>query len=164
LKVELSKAELDSLKQIEAALKQLFPYDFYHSLRSDLGHLNDDDLVRHFCDHGLDEGLKLESGVEFQYVMEALRKVFPYQYYRKICPDLSGLDDRSLLLFYCQNHLSTDLNLSETAVCNYAGSFPVSEVEFLRVKVQRLEKLLAAMSSSSLASVLESNVCEQQPE
>ena len=58
----------------------------------------------------------------------------------------------------------TNLNLSETAVCNYAGSFPVSEVEFLRVKVQRLEKLLAAMSSSSLASVLESNGCEQQPE
>lgn len=178
LKVELSKAEFDSLKQTEAALKQsqashkqseaalkqLFPYDFYRSLRPDLDHLNDDDLVRHFCDHGLDEGLKLESGVEFQYVMEALRKVFPYQYYRKLCPDLSGLNDRSLLLFYCQNHLSTDLNLSETAVCNYAGSFPVSEVEFLRVKVQRLEKLLAAMSSSSLASVLESNGCEQQHE
>jgi len=124
------------------ALEALFPYQFYRSLRPDLAQLDDKKLIEHFCVDGLKEGIRLEGGVKMQYAVRALRHVFPYSFYRRLCPDLADLDDESLLLYFCRNGLDQRINLSEESVQSYVGSFPVSEVEVLKNRVKELEQYL----------------------
>lgn len=124
------------------ALEALFPYHFYRSLRPDLDRLDDRKLIEHFCTNGLKEGIRLEDGVEMQYAVRALRHVFPYSFYRRLCPDLTDLDDESLLLYFCRNGLDQRIDLSEESVQSFAGSFPVSEVEVLKSRVKELEQYL----------------------
>jgi len=124
------------------ALEALFPYHFYRSLRPDLDCLDDRKLLEHFCTNGLKEGIRLEDGVEMQYAVRALRHVFPYSFYRRLCPDLTDLDDESLLLYFCRNGLDQRIDLSEESVQSFAGSFPVSEVEVLKSRVKELEQYL----------------------
>jgi len=124
------------------ALEAIFPYHFYRSLRPDLDHLDDRKVLEHFCVEGVKEGIRLESGVEMQYALRALRHVFPYSFYRRLCPDLTDLDDQSLLLHFCRNGLDQRINLSEESVGTSAASFPVSEVEVLKSRVKELEQYL----------------------
>ena len=124
------------------ALEALFPYHFYRSLRPDLDRLDDRKLIEHFCTNGLKEGIRLEDGVEMQYAVRALRHVFPYSFYRRLCPDLTDLDDESLLLYFCRNGFDQRIDLSEESVQSFAGSFPVSEVEVLKSRVKELEQYL----------------------
>lgn len=44
---------------LTAALRQIFPYSIYRDLRPDLNSLNDQDLVDHFVNHGIREGVNL---------------------------------------------------------------------------------------------------------
>jgi len=124
------------------ALEALFPYQYYRSLRPDLSQLDDQQLVEHFCVDGLKEGIRLESGVEMQFAVRALRHVFPYRLYRALCPDLIDLDDQALLLHFCQNGLERRIDLSEESVQNFANSYPISEVEVLKTRVKELEQYL----------------------
>jgi len=135
---------------IWAALRSIFPFEFYRSLRPDLNHLDDDALIVHYCFDGIREGIRLAEGVEIQYAVNALRHVFPYDLYRKLSPDLSDLSDHTLLLYFCANDLQRGIDLSEGAVRKIIGSYPVSEVESLRVRVQELESYLdAALQQAS---------------
>ena len=143
--IRLDVREFDEIPDDDPCLKALealFPYHFYRSLRPDLDHLDDRKLLGHFCTDGLKEGIRLESGVEMQYATRALRRVFPYSYYRRLCPDLIDLDDESLLLYFCRNGLDQQIDLSEKSVQNYASSFPVSEVEALKGRIKELEQYL----------------------
>ena len=124
------------------ALNALFPFQYYRSLRPDLAHFNDRHLLEHFCTAGLKEGIRLEDGVEMKFAVRALRHVFPYRLYRALCPDLSGLNDQSLLLHFCQKGFEQDVDLSEESVKNFSGSFPISETQILKERIKELEQYL----------------------
>ena len=124
------------------ALNALFPFQYYRSLRPDLAHFDDRHLLEHFCSAGLKEGIPLEDGVEMRFALRALRHVFPYSLYRALCPDLSGLNDQSLLLHFCQKGFEQDIDLSEESVKNFSGSFPISEVQILKERIKELEQYL----------------------
>ena len=142
--------EVSSGDPVFEALRSIFPFDFYRSLRPDLNELDDDALIVHYCSDGMKEGIRLQEGVEMQYAVEALRHIFPYDLYRMLSPDLSGLSDHSLLLYFCANDLNGGVDLSESSVRKIIGSHPVSEVESLRVRVQELESYLDAALKQTL--------------
>ena len=139
------------------ALNALFPYQFYRSLRPDLAHFDDRQLLEHFCTSGLKEGIRLEDGVEMQFAIRALRHVFPYSLYRTLRPDLASLTDQSLLLYFCRENLESEIDLSEKAVKNFSGSFPISEAEILKERIKELEKYLDA-SRKQIADLRESMI------
>ena len=132
------------------ALRSLFPFEFYRSLRPDLNSLDDNALLSHYCSSGLNEGVCLQDGVEMQYAIEALRKIFPYDLYRQLSPDLSGLSDQSLLIYFCAHDLRGGIDLSEDSVRRFVGSYPTSEVESLRVRVRELESYLKSALNHSV--------------
>ena len=142
--------EVSSGDPVFEALRSIFPFDFYRSLRPDLNELDDDALIVHYCSDGMKEGIRLQDGVEMQYAVEALRHIFPYDLYRMLSPDLSGLSDHSLLLYFCANDLNGGVDLSESSVRKIIGSYPASEVESLRVRVQELESYLDAALKQTL--------------
>jgi len=136
------------------ALTALFPFQYYRSLRPDLAHFEDRQLLEHFCTSGLKEGVRLEDGVEMQFAVRALRHVFPYSLYRALCPDLSGLNDQSLLLYFCQKGFEQEIDLSEESVKKFARSFPVSEAEILKERIKELE-LYLDLSRKQIAELRE---------
>lgn len=143
-RLTLARFDAGRVDPILEALRSLFPFEFYRSLRPDLSQLDDNDLMVHYCDSGLKEGIYLEEGVEMQYAIEALRKIFPYEFYRMIAPDLSELSDHSLLIYFCAHDLKGGVDLSERSVRRFIGSYPASEIESLRVRVKELEAYLDA--------------------
>ena len=60
----ISKAQLRALPDddpIMMFLNDLFPYDYYRSLRSDLQHLENRELLFHYWDFGRFEGVSLSE-------------------------------------------------------------------------------------------------------
>ena len=139
--------QIDDDDVVIQALSNLFPYGFYRDLRPDLAQLSDLDLIRHYCRVGRDEGVELAEGVLMPHVLEALTMVFPYAMYRQQCPDVSDLDDRSLVEHFCRAGMHQTIDLSEQAVVQQAQSFPDSEHEQMRVRIKDLEQLLAASTA-----------------
>ena len=145
--------ELDQIPDDDVviqALLSLFPFGFYRNQRPDLAHLSDQELLRHYCRFGRDEGVELADGVLMPHVLEALTKVFPYALYRTQCPDLADFDDRSLIEHFCRSGMYQTIDLSERSVVQEAQSFPASEQEKLRVRVKELEELLGASTAQIL--------------
>ena len=139
--------QIDDDDVVIQALSNLFPYGFYRDLRPDLAQLSDLDLIRHYCRVGRDDGVELAEGVLMPHVLEALTMVFPYAMYRQQCPDVSDLDDRSLVEHFCRAGMHQTIDLSEQAVVQQAQSFPDSEHEQMRVRIKDLEQLLAASTA-----------------
>ena len=139
--------QIDDDDVVIQALSNLFPYGFYRDLRPDLAQLSDLDLIRHYCSVGCIEGVELAEGVLMPHVLEALTMVFPYAMYRQQCPDVSDLDDRSLVEHFCRAGMHQTIDLSEQAVVQQAQSFPDSEHEQMRVRIKDLEQLLAASTA-----------------
>ena len=148
--------EVSSDDPVLVALRSLFPYDFYRASRPDLSGMTDEDLLIHYCKNGVFEGIKLSDGVILSDALDALRNVFPYQYYRQINPALIDFDDGSLVHHFCRVGLQQDHDLSEEAITRQLHSFPSDEVQKLRVRVKELEQLLDAsiQKLSSLQNAL----------
>ena len=78
----ISKAQLRALPDddpIMMFLNDLFPYDYYRSLRSDLQHLENRELLFHYWDFGRFEGVSLsEQGLQnhLQASVDAKLKAF----------------------------------------------------------------------------------------
>lgn len=138
--------EVRSDDPILEALRSIFPYDYYRSTRTDLSEMTDENLLIHFCRCGVAEGVELSDGIILGDVLEALRSIFPYQFYRQINPLVRDLDDRSLVSHFCCFGLDQGIDLSEDAQTSALHSFPSDEIQQLRVRVKQLEKLLAASS------------------
>ena len=107
-------------------LQLLFDATLYRLIRPDLQEYSDSDLLHHWLNSSdprslVDQMHRCQRTMPRQIdevrsddpILQALRSLFPYDFYRRERPDLSDMSDESLLTHFCQTGISEGVQLSE---------------------------------------------------